>query len=106
MSHTVKVHTTSLQSGCHIDGSHWAAHDFNIAVVGRAQSLGMEVKDTERAFLDRIESEGPTHDTDYEYTLEMADAAEAWLNEHTEEGYVWHVDEQSLFLTDRTELED
>jgi hypothetical protein len=66
--------------------------------VGFAHRLGMKLESEEAAFIENPPADG--EDT-YEVSLELADAAEAWLNSVTPEPGVWYVEEQSLFLDDR-----
>jgi hypothetical protein len=107
---SVKVNGTPVEMGCVIDGSHISADDFNARLVDFASGLGYSLSSTDKATIEIAQTEHlrnllpEIHEEAEgrlaERLLEMADAAEAWLNENTEEPGVWYVEEQSLFLDD------
>jgi hypothetical protein len=109
MTSQVIVKNAVVSTGCHIDGSHQRVEDFLVAVIEKAQSYGYEVKDGQLlvcAAGDCVAGESCDWTILLEGLIEEAEHAEEWLNEVTEDGYVWHEEEQSLFLSDVFDLPD
>ena len=98
---------SSVEVGCYIDGSHMNSIDFTLAVIDFAVEHGFEI-DNEQYNKDREWMNSEEDDEDLyldilnalDWTYE--DALE-YLNDNTREGFVWTVEDQSLFLE---ELDD
>ena len=89
-------------TGCVIDGSHMNSFDFTVAVIDLAVDAGFEIdREQYGADLEAYKNDGLDEDT----LLSVLDALDwtyedaiEYLNEiDLHRGYVWVVDEQSLF---------
>ena len=93
---------SSVDVGCYIDGSHMNSIDFTLAVIDYAISQGFEI-DHEQYNKDREWMNSEEDDEDLYLDILNAldwtyDDALDYLNEiDLHRGYVWVVDEQSLF---------
>jgi hypothetical protein len=92
-------------TGCVIDGSHMSSIDFTLAVIDYAISQGFEIDHEQyRNDVEWLNDTGDNHTTDDPY-YDIMDALDwtyedalEYLNEiDLHRGYVWVVDEQSLF---------
>lgn len=69
-------------------------------MIAVATDLGYVISDDEQAIVDRYEAGDSDPDSnDHEVVIEMMDDAEAWLNEHTDDGYLWHWSDGEFFLS-------
>lgn len=98
---------SDVEVGCYIDGSHMNSIDFTLAVIDLAVEHGFEIDHEQyRKDIDWMNSEVDDEDiyldilNALDWTYE--DAIE-FLNDNTREGFVWTVEDQSLFLE---ELDD
>ena len=98
---------SDVEVGCYIDGSHMNSIDFTLAVIDLAVEHGFEIDHEQyRKDIDWMNSEVDDEDiyldilNALDWTYE--DAIE-YLNDNTREGFVWTVEDQSLFLE---ELDD
>lgn len=102
---------SGVEVGCYIDGSHMNSFDFTVAVIDLAVEHGFEIDQEQyRKDIDWIGSvsdvkylEADQESIDRMYEIMDAldwtygDAIE-YLNDTTREGFVWTVEDQSLFL--------
>ena len=94
---------TNIETGCIIDGSHWSAQDFTIAVIRYAVSNGFEIdqelfdRDVDALQNDRIASDDELYDIldglDMTYCL-----AFDYLLDTAPEGYSYDIEDGCLFL--------
>lgn len=82
----------------------WHNHARMIAV---ATDLGFELDVAGQRDVDFYDS-GETNDNDSvtEIVMDIMDDAERWLNEHTDDGYVWHWSDGEFFLSPMCENGD
>lgn len=91
-----------VETGCYIDGSHRSSFDFACLVIEMAHDYGFEMDwDIFLSDMSWLESKQDDEDRELEildsldWTFE--DALE-YLNTNTRPGFVWVVEDQSLFL--------
>ena len=91
-----------VEVGCYIDGSHMNSIDFTLAVIDLAVEHGFEIDHEQyRKDIDWMNSE----EDDEDLYLDILNALDwtyedaiGYLNDNTREGFVWTVEDQSLFL--------
>ena len=93
---------SDVEVGCYIDGSHMNSIDFTLAVIDLAVEHGFEIDHEQyRKDIDWMNSEVDDEDI-YLDILNALDwtyeDAIGYLNDNTREGFVWTVEDQSLFL--------
>ena len=95
---------SDVEAGCYIDGSHISSFDFMVAVIDFAVDHGFEMDVQQyRQDLSDISSGNITEDSGDLLEILQAldwtyDDAIEYLNDNTREGFVWTVEDQSLFL--------
>lgn len=93
---------SDVEVGCYIDGSHRSSLEFTALVIEMAHDYGFEL-DWEQfvADIEWLKSDEDDEDRllDIREALDWTyeDALE-YLNDNTREGFVWTVEDQSLFL--------
>jgi len=99
----VSVNGHETETGCYVDG-HWGQYGPD-RVEEIAENFGYELTDDDNCAHWRIVADSAddadNHDKAYgawEAHMECADAAEEWLNEHTEDGYSWGWNDGEFFL--------
>lgn len=88
---TVLVNGNATATGCYIDG-HWGWRG-TARTLEIAEDLGYPRSEGDRAMLADEDSESYMDDAVF-----LADKAEAWLNDHTAEGFVWYWHDGEFFL--------
>ena len=96
------MNLSDAETGCYIDGSHMSSFDFAALVIEMAHEYGFELE--WEAFLRDVEWMNGD-ETDDERLSEILDAVDwtyedaiEYLNTNTRPGFVWVVEDQSLFL--------
>lgn len=79
--------------GCYVEGS-WGQYA-SARMIEIASEMGFEVKGEDALTLD-VESKAAQHgrtdderENQLDLVLDLADRAEAWLNDHAPEGFLW-----------------
>ena len=94
----------NTETGCYIDGSHMSSFDFTTSVIDFAYDHGFELEYDQ--FVKDVEwMRTPNPDYAHDEAAEILDALDwtyedaiEFLNSNTREGFVWVVEDQSLFL--------
>jgi hypothetical protein len=97
---------TDVETGCYIDGSHWSAFDFSVAVIEFAHDKGFDLMYDQ--FVKDIEwfrSSGDDEDIMFDI-LDSLDGtyydAIDYLNSTAPDNLYWEVEDQSLYLTEES----
>ena len=93
----------AVEVGLVLDG-HYGWHN-HARMIAEAVGLGYEVSDADQAIIDRYDS-GDQQDDDFEIVHDLMDDAERWLNEHTDDGYLWHWSDGEFFLSPMCDNDD
>lgn len=94
---------TNIETGCIIDGSHWSAQDFTIAVIRYAISKGFEIdqelfdRDVDALENDRVDSDDELHDILDGLDTTFLQAVD-YIADLLPEGYYYIIDENGLYL--------
>jgi hypothetical protein len=92
-----------VETGCVFD-NHFGWHN-HARLINLAHELGFELSG-EDLLLVQLYDEGNDDDNNSEVIFEMMEEAEAWLNEHTTEGYVWYWFEGDFRLDSAEDAEE
>lgn len=102
-----KTNGHTVETGCYAEGHRgWHAHAH---VIELAEGFGFPLDDEARELVhayDTNDHADDDHNTRLEVVLDIMDEAEAWLNDHTTAGYVWHWRDGEFFLSPMCEDED
>ena len=98
------MNLSDAETGCWIDGSHRSNFDFMCMVIEMAESYGFEM-DFDQFVKDVEWMRTPNADDAQDKAAEILDALDwtyedalDYLNTNTRPGFVWVVEDQSLFL--------
>ena len=98
------MNLSNAETGCWIDGSHRSNFDFMCMVIEMAESYGFEM-DFDQFVKDVEWMRTPNADDVQDRAAEILDALDwtyedalEYLNTNTRPGFVWVVEDQSLFL--------
>jgi hypothetical protein len=92
-----KLNLNITNVGCYVDG-HWGKYA-TARMVRVAETFGFKPTEEEERHLAADERGDMLTDYTFEYVIDAADRAEAWLNEHTPADLVWHWQEGEFFLS-------
>jgi hypothetical protein len=102
----VIVGTLVMETGCILDGSHQPTLDFDLRVIHLAVEKGAFELSVEDAQLVFDCEHGSLDIGDLPTLMEVSNDAVEALNERTEDGFAWYIEDQSLFLGSVFELPD
>lgn len=98
------MNLTDAETGCYIDGSRRDVVEFSLLVIELAHDYGFEL-DWDRFVKDAANLREPGYVMDDDEIQEIFDAIDwtyedaiDYLNTNTRPGFVWVVEDQSLFL--------
>ena len=83
--------------GCYVAG-HWGKYATTRMVLLAADQFDFELTDAQRTLLDK-DMRGDSEEYDFEDIIDLADRAEAWLNENSPADLVWHWQDGEFFLS-------
>lgn len=104
---TVRVNGKSTETGCYVDG-HWGWRG-TAQAIRVARELGFTMSQEDHDLVAQWVNDDTMADDDgtaTEAIWAIADESEDWLNDHTEEGFVWHWHDGEFFLSPMCEHGD
>jgi hypothetical protein len=95
---TLLVNEQECSTGLVLDG-HFGWHN-HVRMLQTAEGLGWEIDDELQAVMDLYDSGDYDYDSNIpEIIFDAMQEAENWLNDRTDDGFVWHWHDGEFFLS-------